>query len=331
MDRWNGVLRVSLNPDSRCYFKIAVSVCFSSSSKTLTVPTTNAIFFNGDKIQGTGTAVIEKLSNLQNIADILVSKLGVSDNVWVIEASNFNGPFAVYNDFFGSINSYGEPKSYDPSGFPSSASTSLLLLRALKEAKRQILGEQEHVPTLGDDASCFNQPETIMIIFGFSKGGTVLNQLVTELALSKLETLEMGTKKREDSRAVSTYEIHGENHIIPNSKEELLNSISQFHYVDVGLNSAGAYLTDSLVIERIVKQVLEGVAGIRFVLHGTPRQWCDNRRAWIRDEMEKLFQLLQDAELKTEGKLQAVKRIYFTDQPPNLQMHFEIIENLDIG
>ncbi|XP_026407799.1 UPF0565 protein C2orf69 homolog isoform X2 [Papaver somniferum] len=278
MDRWNGVLRVSLNPDSRCYFKIAVSVCFSSSSKTLTVPTTNAIFFNGDKIQGTGTAVIEKLSNLQNIADILVSKLGVSDNVWVIEASNFNGPFAVYNDFFGSINSYGEPKSYDPSGFPSSASTSLLLLRALKEAKRQILGEQEHVPTLGDDASCFNQPETIMIIFGFSKGGTVLNQLVTELALSKLETLEMGTKKREDSRAV-----------------------------------------------------LEGVAGIRFVLHGTPRQWCDNRRAWIRDEMEKLFQLLQDAELKTEGKLQAVKRIYFTDQPPNLQMHFEIIENLDIG
>ncbi|KAI3862238.1 hypothetical protein MKW92_048686 [Papaver armeniacum] len=329
MDRWNGVLRVSLNPDSRYYFKIAVSLCFSSSSKTLTVPTTNAIFFNGDKIQGTGNAVIEKLSNLQNIADILVSKLGVSVNAWVIEASNFNGPFAVYNEFFGSINSYGEPKSYDPSGFPSFGSISLLLLRALQEAKRQILGKQEHVATLGDDASCFNQPKTI--IFGFSKGGTVLNQLVTELAFSKLETLEMGTKKRENSRAVSTYEIHGENQIIPNSKEELLNSISQFHYVDVGLNSTGAYLTDSLVIERIIKRVLVGVAGIRFVLHGTPRRWCDNRRPWIRDEMEKLFQLLKDAELKTEGKLQAVKRIYFADQPPNLQMHFEIIESLDIG
>ncbi|MCL7052071.1 hypothetical protein MKW94_020729 [Papaver nudicaule] len=329
MDRWNRVLRVSLNPDSRVYFKIAVSLCFSPSSKTLMVPTTNAIFFNGDKIQGTGNTVIEKLSNLQNIAEILVSKLGVSVNAWVIEASNFNGPFAVYNDFFRSVNSYGEPKSYDPNGYPSSATISLLLLRALEQAKRQILGgKQEQVPTLAD-ASCFNQPKTI--IFGFSKGGTVLNQLVTELAFSKFETLETVTQRREHSKAACTHEFHGENQIIPNSKEKLLNSISEFHYVDVGLNSTGAYLTDSSVIERIVKRVLIGVVGIRFVLHGTPRQWCDNRRPWIRDEMERLFQLLQDAELETEGKLLTVKRIYFADQPSNLQMHFEIIEHLDIG
>ena len=36
--------------------------------------------------------------------------------------------------------------------------------------------------------------------------------------------------------------------IIPNSKETLLDSITENHYVDVGLNSAGAYLTNGDVI-----------------------------------------------------------------------------------
>ncbi|KAK1560929.1 hypothetical protein Q3G72_032435 [Acer saccharum] len=49
--------------------------------------------------EGTGNPVIEKLSDLQKIAEILVSKFGSSFSAWVIEASDFNGPFAVYNDF----------------------------------------------------------------------------------------------------------------------------------------------------------------------------------------------------------------------------------------
>ncbi|KAI3918647.1 hypothetical protein MKX01_041967 [Papaver californicum] len=238
------VLRVSLNPDSRNYFRIAVSLCKSLFSKTLIVSLVFSIsfslIFNGDKIQGTENTVIEKLSNLQNIDDILREKISsVLRNVWVVEAWNFNGPFAVYNEFFG---------------------------------RKNLGGKQVCVPTLTDDASCFNQPKTIIF--------------------------------------VSTREIHGEDQILVNLKDKLSNSISQFHYVDVGLNSTGAYLTDSLVTDGIVMRVLIGVAGIRFVLYGTPRQWCDNRRAWIQDEMERLFQCLQDAELKTEGKLQAVKRYF---------------------
>lgn len=97
------------------------------------VPSTNVIFFSGDRVQGTGNPVIEKLSDLKTITDILVSKLGDSINAWVIEASTFNGPFAVYKDFIPSVNQRGEPKSYDAAGFSASTSIALLLSNCLKE------------------------------------------------------------------------------------------------------------------------------------------------------------------------------------------------------
>lgn len=97
------------------------------------VPSANAIFFNGDHIEGTGNPVIERLSDLQNIAKILVSKFGGSINAWVVEASVFNGPFAVYKDFIPSVNQRGEPKSYSPIGFPASRTTVSLLSDCLEE------------------------------------------------------------------------------------------------------------------------------------------------------------------------------------------------------
>lgn len=97
------------------------------------VPSANAIFFSGDRVVGTGNPVVERLSDLQNIAEILVSKIGGSVNAWIIEASMFNGPFAIYKDFIPSVNQRGEPKSYDPTGFPASTSTISLLSNCLKE------------------------------------------------------------------------------------------------------------------------------------------------------------------------------------------------------
>ncbi|GKV12758.1 hypothetical protein SLEP1_g23871 [Rubroshorea leprosula] len=37
MDRWSGVLKVRLDHNSLNYYKVAASLCFSSTSKTLTV------------------------------------------------------------------------------------------------------------------------------------------------------------------------------------------------------------------------------------------------------------------------------------------------------
>lgn len=257
--------------------------------------------------------MIERLSNLERIAEILVSKFGGSVNAWVIEASTFNGPFAVYKDFIPTVNSWGEPKSYNPKGFPASVSTVTLLLNCLQQAKHFISRRHEDSYEAGVPLPYLPQPKTL--ILGFSKGGTVLNQLVSELGM--------------DGGPVNIHE--GQNQMIPRSKESLLDSIAEIHYVDVGLNSAGAYINEGDVIERLSKRLMQRASGIRFVLHGTPRQWCDSRRVWIKCEKEKLLQLLRLGAQSSGGKLQVCERFYFADKPPSLQMHFEVIENLEVS
>ncbi|XP_076947344.1 uncharacterized protein LOC143619262 [Bidens hawaiensis] len=314
MARWSGIFKVPLCPGSRSHYKVATSLCVSSSSQSPVVPSMNAIFFNGDRVRGTGNPVIEKLSDLENIAEIIVSKLGENCNVWVIEASKFNGPFAVYKDFIPSVNQWGEPTSYDPTGDPASTSIVSLLSSCLKQVKNTILSKPKE-PCVGEAiGSHFPQPKTLL--FGFSKGGTVINQLVTELAFSEIKSSTVNSQHEPD--------------IIPTSKESLLNSIAEIHYVDVGLNSSGAYITDQDVIKRIAKRVSERSLGIRFVLHGTPRQWRDSMRVWVGKEKDTMVNLLDVESRKSGGKLSFCERFYFGDKMANMQMHFEVIESMDV-
>ncbi|XP_010275427.1 PREDICTED: uncharacterized protein LOC104610489 isoform X2 [Nelumbo nucifera] len=323
MERWSGVLKVTLDPSSRAYYRVAASLCLAPSSKSLTIPSAHAIFFNGDRVEGTGNPVIERLSDLQNLTDILVSKLGASVNAWVIESSIFNGPFAVYKDFIPSVNYRGEPKTYSPHGFPASTSIVLLLSKCLEEAQNVIPGGHQK-----PSSSCPRVPKTVVL--GFSKGGAVLNQIVTELAYSSIEN-KVGTTKLKQPVGGNFSRDQEEEQIIPNSKESFLSSISEIHYVDVGLNSAGAYLTDPDVVSRISEHVMGGGSEIHFGLHGTPRQWCDGMRSWIRNEKDRLLHLLQDASKKSGGKLKVCEKFYFADKRPDMQMHFEIIERLDMS
>ncbi|XP_058008266.1 uncharacterized protein LOC110637573 isoform X2 [Hevea brasiliensis] len=292
MEYWRGVLKVPVDPTSRSYCRVGVSLCLSPSSKSLA-----------------------------KVAEILVSKFGGSVNAWVIEASIFNGPFAVYRDLIPSVNRWGEPKSYSPAGFPASTSTISLLSNCLKEAKKVISTKEKEPLTTRVSSSSSYEPKTY--ILGFSKGGTVLNQLVAELSISEVKS---NSKEKHRSRESSEDDFQ----IIPHSKESLLNSITEIHYVDVGLNSAGAYITDHNVIERISKRLMQGAPGIRFVLHGTPRQWCDSRRVLIRNEKDKLVNLLVSEAQKSEGKLEVCEKLYFADRTPDLPMHFEIIESMEV-
>lgn len=317
-------MKVPLYPYSRARYQVAASLCLSSSSRSLGVPSTNAIFFSGDRVQGTGNPVIEKLSDLKTITDILVSKLGDSINAWVIEASTFNGPFAVYKDFIPSVNQRGEPKSYDAAGFSASTSIALLLSNCLKEAKN-LISEKLEKPY--QDAQCLCQPRTILL--GFSKGGTVLNQLMTELAFSEFKSIRTPTQV--NGPLLSEGLINRQNQVIPTSNETFLDSIVEIHFVDVGLNTAGAYLTDPNVIQRISKRVVQGASRIRFVLHGTPRQWCDRMRVWIREEKDALVQLLESEAESHEGNISVCEKLYFADMSPNLQMHFEVIESMNLS
>ncbi|GAB2290068.1 hypothetical protein Dimus_024359 [Dionaea muscipula] len=310
MERWSGILKVPVSTKSAAQCRVAASLCVSPHSKDLTVPSANAIFFPGDQVQGTGNPVIERLSDLQTIADILVSKFGASVNAWVIEASNFNGPFAVYKEFVPSVNCSGEPRSYDPNGFPASTSISAVLSKFLEEWEKTVAVKERCHSDLA--AACSHLPETYVL--GFSKGGTVVNQLFSELGASVVaSTGKMG------------------NQIIPCSRESLLGSIAQIHYVDVGLNTSGAYLTDDSVMKKVGERVMQRQKGLLVALHGTPRQWSDTRRDWICREKDICARLLETEARRTVGKLQVCERFYFPDKSPDLQMHFEIIEKLDIS
>ncbi|XP_051122311.1 uncharacterized protein LOC127245461 [Andrographis paniculata] len=327
MDRWSGVLKIQLHPNSTTCYRVAASLCLSSS-RNLSVPSGNAIFFNGDRVEGTGNPVIERLSDPQKIAEILVSKFGGSINAFVVEASIFDGPFAVYKDFIPSVNEYGDPKSYDATGFPASTTLVQLLSKFLAEAKTVIPGKQKQPYQAEASPSFSGKPE--MALLGFSKGGTVLNQLLTEFAFSEIKSMEIPVKAN-NSTVNEGLSINIDDWIIPTTKEDLFNSIAEIHYVDVGLNTKGAYLTDSDVIDRISDNICQRRSGIRFLLHGTPRQWFDERRVWIRKEKDALLRLLKRAAHKNMGKLRIRERLYFPGKPSDLQMHFEIIDIMDVS
>lgn len=200
------------------------------------------------------------------------------------------------------------------------------------QAKHLISRRHEERYEAGVPLSYLPQPKTLIV--GFSKGGTVLNQLVTELGFSAAKSSENPTevnKERLNEGPVNIQE--GKKvQIIPESKERLLDSIAEIHYVDVGLNSSGAYINEGDVIEKLSKSLVQRASGIRFVLHGTPRQWCDSRRVWIKEEKEKMLELLKlGAQTSGGGKLLVGERFYFADKSPNLQMHFEVIEKLEVS
>ncbi|ESQ39119.1 hypothetical protein EUTSA_v10001543mg [Eutrema salsugineum] len=327
MDRWSRVLKIPLDASSSNYYRVAASLCLSSSSssKILAAPSANAIFFHGDRVRETGNHVIERLYDLQKVAEIIVSKFGDSVNAWIVEASLYNGPFAIFKDFVPSVNRWGEPKSYSSIGFPASSSIVSLLSNCLHEAESLILKE-------GKEVSLINHcPRTIVL--GFSKGGVVINQL-----LSEISSLDDHTNFAETSSAIQEKPMvkestskHEAIQIIPASNESFLNSISQVHYIDVGLNSFGAYITDHNVVQRISQRLARGASPIRIFLHGTPRQWRDEHRGWILKEKDELLRLLK-AEAENSGeKLKVHERFYFADRLPDLQMHFDIIDALDVS
>nr|XP_025696547.1 pentatricopeptide repeat-containing protein At4g19890 isoform X1 [Arachis hypogaea]XP_025696549.1 pentatricopeptide repeat-containing protein At4g19890 isoform X1 [Arachis hypogaea] len=319
MDRWSGILRVQLHSKSKAFHRVGASLCLSPETRTLTVPEANAIFFCGDRVEGTGNQVIERLSDLQKLSEIIVSKFGSSINAWVIQASAFNGPFAVYKDFIPSVNQYGEPRSYQPTGFPASTSTVSLLSNCLEEVRKVVSGTRGDTQSGCTPRSSVSRPKTF--ILGFSKGGTVVNQIVTELGSTEIAS---------DANSPCSGQPE-ETCVVPKAKESLLNSITEIHYVDVGLNSTGAYLTNHHVFERITRRLIQGAPQLRFILHGTPRQWGNKQRDWIRNEKDEMLRLLESEAHKSEGKLKVHSRYYFADKPPDLQMHFEIIESLDVS
>lgn len=386
VERWEGLLRACCtgcdNPT-----RIMASLICCPTTGALVNPSSNAILFMGDSVQGIQNPIIKNLSSLESVAEILISKLGPSVNAWVLEASRFQGPFACYDAFLPYLSLNGEPLCYDPKGLPATRAIYSLLQNCLVQVNKECLkcsGDcgssvqnvskfpvnciEESVPSI---SSTGNIPKTL--VFGFSKGGVVLNQLLTELAhverhgravvedserqakaaspmqgggllQRKLQAINTKVAKILQWRSVAHSESNSDTSVVheheascagsrlfPGSIDEFHKSIAEIHYIDVGLNCPGAYQTDPVVLETVVKAATSSRAGLRLAFHGTPRQWNDKTRYWISLEKDCCIRTLQSiAKRLNSDKIRITEKLYFGGDKPSLQMHFQILESLNL-
>ena len=163
------------------------------------------------------------------------------------------------------------------------------------------------------------------LLFGFSKGGVVLNQLLSEIAFFEEQNeriVDQNTQEQLQSKV-----------LFPGSIRDLLKSIHEVHYIDVGLNCPGAYLTDKNILEKVVKFAASGSGSgpsLRIVFHGTPRQWKDRDRSWIAHEKETCITLLSMLAKTYGDKVWISEKLYFEGECPSLRMHFRILECFDM-
>ncbi|XP_047079827.1 uncharacterized protein LOC124690486 [Lolium rigidum] len=328
MERWTGDLHVPLSRGGPL-FRVAASLLLTPS-KTLAVrmnvspvPRANAILFTGDRARGTGDPAIERLSDAAYLAGLLAGKLAGDANAWVVDTACFAGPFAVYRELVPSVDTVGDPERYDPSGLPAAAGVANILTQCIREIQNMVTSgslkdsKSNQEPT----SSILSHSPPRTIILGFSKGGVVVNQLVTELSY----WFSISRKSSVDVLQRSTAHL-----LVPATASDVLSSICEFHYVDVGLNCTGAYITDHDVIKGVANYVCHASNNLFFALHGTPRQWSDPNRPWIWAEKDRMLELLHDEAKRCEGRLLLAEKMYFDGRPRSLLMHFEILEAMYI-
>ena len=102
---------------------------------------------------------------------------------------------------------------------------------------------------------------------------------------------------------------------------QLLARLAGVHYIDAGLNCRGAHLTVPDVITRLGRRARPPYVGV----HGTPRQWDDPRRRWLREEKDESVALLRAAGLRV------TERLYFGEEEPSLAMHFACVGAFELG
>ncbi|KAH7290986.1 hypothetical protein KP509_30G071600 [Ceratopteris richardii] len=171
-------------------------------------------------------------------------------------------------------------------------------------------------------------PQTLL--FGFSKGGVVLNQLLSELSFA-FRSMQNHGRERTMERHESNQSPRPQEVICPATSEGFLSSIVEVHFLDVGLNCRGAYQTNVDVLEGVVAGAGTANEYLRLGFHGTPRQWSDPYRHWIADEKDFCISFLRKkADEKGNAKFRTTEKLYFEHTRPSLQMHFEILESFEM-
>ena len=211
--------------------------------------------------------------------------------LFVVEPSHLSSQgFALYESLLPATTASGEPAAgYDARGLPAARQLHGLLAAAWRASS-------------ADRAQPAVAPP--LLACGFSKGGVVCNQLLTELA------------HWHDEQPGPGQEAAG-------PAAELLARLAAVHLLDAGLACRGAYLTDPAVAEALGRR--SASSELRICLHGTPRQWRDPSRRWLGEEKERSLALLRAAGVRVAEKE------YFADEPLSLEMHFRCVDAFELG
>lgn len=230
------------------------------------------LFFGGDDIGSTALAChpdIRRLSDPRTIGELLGRTFSLASCVVIVAPSRFEGGYACYDHFV-------EYDRWDISGMHikergSCQSGQWVYTSKTYKALKHLYGILSNATSMsGAIKGCRSWK-----LVGFSKGGIVINQILTEIAdlHMRLQSSIDGMKMECDTEFVA-----------------FCYKLSQVHYVDVGLPHPGAYIWDTVVMKGLADFLSTNdpsIQGHFIVIHGTLRQFGIHNPAATRliDEM----------------------------------------------
>ncbi|TDH68737.1 hypothetical protein CCR75_006977 [Bremia lactucae] len=268
--------------------------------------TCNIIFFPGDvqdfqTNMATGPFADYSDYAYESVAELLSKKFGNTCNVWIVRPHRFkHGAYSSFDNFL-TTNEYGAATKYDATGSSTKHLASLM-------QNTQILLRRQGV----------NVSTVLPIrLLGFSKGGIVLNQLVTELVRYSFN------KKRSNSGQVR----HGS---VFASTRQFFAAIQSIHWLDPGNGS----LKGTMPLEEAALAVLARYKQVNYLwflcvhlqlfVHVTPYQYNSRDRAWIKTEVENFIK-----KMKLRGA-DSKLIVYNEGGKGSLASHFHILNDFEV-
>lgn len=252
------------------------------------------------------------------LADLLAARLPhATDHLVVFPSRLHPHGFAIFAQFFGGATAPADAATRgngrltnrgDPAGgayvvAPPAAAGEEPAASAVAVLQRLV---DDHCTRIGGDAA------TAVELLGFSKGGVVLNQLVTELALALFPAAR--SLASDDDASVDTNS---------GAVRWAWGCVRALHYVDSGLNTAGAFVTDAAVLSALCARAAQQLAAgrrawpLHVALLGTWRQWDDARRPWIDAERRCFAAALERSDARAAGALLVTTR-YLGPRPADV-------------
>ncbi|ETK83221.1 hypothetical protein L917_11317 [Phytophthora nicotianae] len=255
----------------------------------------NAIFFPGDVQDFKATMDAGPFADYSDyayeaVAGLLSEKFGSTCNVWVVRPSRFkHGAYSSFDNFV-TTNEYGAATKYDPTAFATKHLASLMQ-NTQATLRRQGVNVSTALP---------------MHLLGFSKGGIVLNQLVTELVRYSFN------KKRSNCGQVRQGSVFA-------STRQFFAAIYSIHWLDAGNGS----LVGAMPTEETALAVLSRYEQLRLFVHVTPYQYEARQRPWIKTEVNSFVNKMN----VLGADIQLI--IYYEGDEGSLASHFHILQDFE--